>query len=177
MSPPGPAAPRGEGRDRFLADASLELVARRLRALGFDVRPAGHLALERLLARARSEDAIALTLSARRPRRFADVPALRLPRDPAAAVRAVAERYRPAGAPFSRCTACNLELVSRPAAEAPVPPAVRRSFERLDTCTGCGRWYWPGSHVARLRAWLESALGRPLALVQAGRPPAGGGPA
>ena len=30
-------------------------------------------------------------------------------------------------------------------------------------CPGCGKWYWEGSHVARLRAWLERALGRAIA--------------
>jgi hypothetical protein len=153
---------RVSSTDRLMADTSLELLARRLRMLGFDVAGAGSAGLEQVFEAARRERRIVLKLSARHPRRFADVPAFTVSRDCRVAVRAVAERYRPSGPPFSRCSICNGTLETRAASTAgdEVPEAVRRSAETLDHCSGCGRWYWAGTHVRRMRAWLESALGR-----------------
>ncbi len=149
---------------RFVTDASLELVARRLRALGHDVLVARGARLEELFDLARRERRTVLTLSARHPRRHADVPALRLPRDAAAAVRAVDAAGAAAGPPFSRCTACNAALQRRLAFEASgeVPGRVLRAVQHLHHCPECGKWYWEGSHTARLRDWLAAALGREL---------------
>jgi uncharacterized protein with PIN domain len=151
--------------DRFVTDTSLELLARRLRILGFDVETCPGARLEDLYERARRESRTVLTLSVRHPRRYADVPAIAVPRDdPMAAVRALASEHEAAGAPFSRCALCNLPLVSGSAAEAggEVPEALRAADAPLRRCPGCGKWYWPGSHVDRLREWLERALGRPI---------------
>ena len=150
---------------RFLADVSLDLVARRLRALGYDVRTVRGARLEELLEAARAEQRIALTPSARRPPRFADVAAVTVPRDdPAAAVRTIAGAYEPSGAPFSRCSACGAALQRRHPLEASgeVPGRVLRAARGLAYCPACAKWYWDGSHVARLRAWLGAALGREL---------------
>jgi uncharacterized protein with PIN domain len=150
---------------RFITDASLELVARRLRALGHDVEVVRGARLDELFDAARRRGRIVLSLSARRPRPFADVPALRLPRaDAAAAVRVVDAAYPAAGGPFSRCSACNGALQRRSAFEArgEVPPRVLRGVTHLHHCPECGRWYWEGSHTRRLREWLVAALGHPL---------------
>jgi len=79
-------------------------------------------------------------------------------------VRAIASEAEPAGAPFSRCTECNVALQRRHPFEArgEVPGRVLRHARSLTYCPGCGKWYWEGSHVARLRDWLEAALGRPV---------------
>jgi uncharacterized protein with PIN domain len=106
-----------------------------------------------------------LTLSTRRPRRWADVPAIAVARgDEAGAVRMLAAGYEPAGAPFSRCAECNTALERRHAVEAQgeVPARARRASAFLHYCPGCGKWYWEGTHVQRIRDWLEQALRRPL---------------
>jgi uncharacterized protein with PIN domain len=134
--------------------------------LGYDVATVPGARLEELFDAARREGRTVLTLSARRPPRFADVPALLVPRaDPAAALRALAESHEPAGPPFSRCPGCNVALQRRTAFEAvgEVPGKVLRSSTALHYCPHCGKWYWAGSHVARLKEWLERALGRPIA--------------
>jgi len=161
---------RGYGRDvppaRFLTDSSLESLARRLRFLGYDVVTLAGARLEELLAAARREDRTVLTLSVRRPRRWADVPAITVGRgDDAGAVRRLAAAFEPAGPPFSRCGECGTALERRHAFEAhgEVPGRVLRSAPFLHYCPGCGKWYWEGTHVARIREWLEQALGRPLA--------------
>lgn len=150
---------------RFVTDASLDLLARRLRFLGYDVVTHRGARLEELFAAARNDDRTVLTLSARHPRKYADVPVMRAPRgDVAAAVRAVADAHAPAGAPWSRCPSCNVALHARSAFEArgEVPGRVARMGVEFRWCPSCARWFWPGTHVAHMTAWLEAALGRPL---------------
>ena len=152
---------------RFVTDASLELVARRLRFMGYDVASHRGARLEELFAVAAREGRVVLTLSRRHPRRWATVAAVRLPRaDPAAALRLIAEGHAPAGAPFSRCPHCNVALRRRTAFEAvgEVPARVARGGGPLTWCPACGRWYWIGSHVARIVEWLGEATGKPVAL-------------
>ncbi|MBI1798270.1 MAG: hypothetical protein HYR73_01120 [Candidatus Eisenbacteria bacterium] len=155
---------------RFVTDSSLDELARRLRFLGFDIETLRGARLEDLFHRARRDGRIVLTLSARRPRRFASVPAVTVTRgDLAGALRSVAIAHEPAGAPFSRCPSCNAALRRRMSFEArgEVPGGVLRGNQALHDCPMCGKWYWEGSHTARLREWLETALGRPI-----GGPPA-----
>ena len=150
---------------RFVTDSSLESLARRLRFLGHDVVTLPGARLEDVLAAARREGRTVLTLSRRRPRRWADVPVLTVARDDeAGAVRELAARHPPADAPFSRCGRCNARLEGRLAIEArgEVPGRVLRAGRALRYCPGCGRWYWDGTHVRAIRDWLERALGRPL---------------
>lgn len=153
---------RAMGAARFVTDTSLDLLARRLRLLGFDVATHRHARLEDLFEVAARDGRIVLTLSRRHPRRFAAVAALTVPRaDPAGAVRRIASDYEPAGPPFSRCTLCNQALEKRHPLEAQgeVPGRVLRSAEVVYRCPICGKWYWLGSHVDRMREWLGRALG------------------
>jgi uncharacterized protein len=152
---------------RFITDSSLDLLARRLRALGYDIETHRGARLTELFEAAARDERTVLTLSGKRPRRTAkvDSAAITIPRgDPAAALRSIAADHEPAGAPFTRCTLCNTALQRRMSFEArgEVPGAVLRGAESLGYCPHCGKWYWEGSHVARLRAWLEAALGRPI---------------
>lgn len=160
---------------RFVTDASLDLVARRLRFLGFDVVTHRGARLEELFAEAARDGRTVLTTSRRHPRRFAPVSARVVPLgDAAAAVRAVAATFEPSGRPWSRCPRCNVALRTRSAFEArgEVPGRVARSGGPFADCPACGQWYWPGSHVVRLRNWLEAATGRPVP--PPGPPPAAG---
>lgn len=149
---------------RFVTDSSLASFARRLRFLGHDVVTLPGARLEDVLAAARREGRTVLTLSTRRPRRWADVPALTVGRDEAVAVRALAASHPAVDPPFSRCGVCNERLERRLAFEArgEVPGRVLRAGRELRYCPGCGKWYWDGTHVRAIRAWLERALGRPL---------------
>ena len=59
-------------------------------------------------------------------------------------------------APFSRCLLDNAQL--RPAGArqaASVPETARAGAGPILACPECGRVYWPGSHVRRMRARLE----------------------
>ena len=150
---------------RFVTDASLDDLARRLRFLGYDITTHRGARFEELLVAAALDGRTVLTLSGRTSRRHPDVAIERVPRgDLAAALLALTRAHAPVGAPWSRCPACNVALHVRSAFEArgEVPGRVTRMGVRLTWCPSCGRWYWPGSHVARLTAWFESVLGAPL---------------
>ncbi len=150
---------------RFISDSSLAFLAYRLVFLGYDVTIVHGARLEEVFEAARRDGRTVLTLSARHPRRFADVVAIVVPRgDAAGALRMIASAHQPASAPFTRCAPCNAPLQSRHPMEArgEVPGRMLRSSRALHYCVACGKWYWEGSHVARLRAWLEQALGRPV---------------
>ena len=150
---------------RFITDSSLAFLARRLRLLGFDVALLPGTRLEEVLEAARREGREVLTTSSRHPRRYGDVATRSLPRDTEPALRAIVAGCEPSGAPFSRCSVCNTALLRRFPFEArgEVPGSVLRAGGPLRYCPSCGKWYWTGSHVARLKEWLERALDRPLA--------------
>ncbi len=150
---------------RFVTDASLDFVARRLRFLGYDVVTHRGARLEELFEAAARDGRAVLTLSGRHPRRWGGVPVVRALRgDPAGTVRAVAGAHEPAGPPFSRCPRCNAPLRTRTPFEAhgEVPGRVTRAGGALTWCPACGQWFWPGTHVTRIREWLEAAIGRPV---------------
>jgi uncharacterized protein with PIN domain len=157
---------------RFVTDSSLDLLARRLRFLGFDIVTHRGARLEELFDDAARTGRTVLTSSLRHPRKWAAVPVLHVERgDVAAALRAVATGHTPATAAWTRCPRCNVALHARSAFEArgEVPGRVTRlpgvSFR---SCPSCGQWYWTGSHVARMTAWLEQALGHAIARFEDG---------
>lgn len=56
--------------------------------------------------------------------------------------------------PFSRCLVCNTPLRDGAPADAVIPDDIDRG--PLRSCPGCGRVYWQGSHLWRMRARLEA---------------------
>ncbi|NOT35123.1 MAG: hypothetical protein HOP12_13325 [Candidatus Eisenbacteria bacterium] len=164
--PDGPSLAReSTAPPRWITDASLDWLARRLRFLGYDIVTVRGARLEELFQVAQREERVVLTLSARHPKRFAAIAVQRVPRgDPAAALRTLVAGRVPSSAPFSRCPSCNTALRRRHPLEASgeVPGRVLRARRSLTFCPVCGRWFWEGSHVTRMRAWLEEALGTPL---------------
>lgn len=148
---------------RFLTDTSLDLLARRLRFLGYDVRTLHGARLEDLFEVAREQQRIVLTLSGRHPKRWQEVTTLQVPRgDPQAGVRMIAAEYEAASLPFSRCPRCNEALQKRHPVEArgEVPGRVLRSVRSVQYCPMCGKWFWFGSHVSRMMEWLSGVVGR-----------------
>jgi uncharacterized protein with PIN domain len=149
---------------RFVTDSSLDQLARRLRFLGYDVVTHAGARLEELFREAERSGRTVLTLSERLPPRRMPVPVVRVARgDLEGAIRAVTAIHAPATARWSRCPACNTALRSRTSFEAQgeVPGRVTRMRVPLSSCPQCGRWFWPGSHVARLTSWFARVLGEP----------------
>ena len=58
---------------------------------------------------------------------------------------------------LSRCSRCNavLEPLSREAVLPQVPPLVAKNFEHFYRCPQCGKIYWEGGHVKRLKQKLQ----------------------
>jgi hypothetical protein len=159
------AEPDVEGEDdsppRFAVDAMLGRLARWLRVLGLDATYEPDVADADLVRHAHDERRWILTRDRALPVEWR-VPRIHLvaaeaPLDQLAeVVRAFAldpERL----ALFARCTRCNAALVpiAREGAAGAVPPRVLRVTERFHRCPDCGRVYWEGSHVARMRRTLE----------------------
>lgn len=62
----------------------------------------------------------------------------------------------------SRCAACNGILETRTAGQVEVPAAVAGHHSEFYQCAACGKVYWEGGHMKKLRAFA-SALERQLA--------------
>jgi len=156
------AAPSATAEPRFLADAMLGRLARWLRLLGFDTAYDAAIADAEIARRAIEEDRIVVTRDRALPEEW------RLPRVVVLRAESLAEQLRELsralplrdGRAFSRCTHCNapLEDVAVERVAAQLPPRVvarERAFRR---CSACGRVYWEGSHVARIRRVLDDVF-------------------
>jgi len=160
----GPVPPAADGAElRFAVDAMLGRLARWLRLLGFDAWYEADVADERLVRRALDDERWILTRDRALPVEW------RAPRVHVVAAEAPFAQLREVvgafdlGArarPFARCSRCNAALVplAPEEAERRVPARVRERHERFLACPGCGRTYWEGTHVARMRRVLERTL-------------------
>ena len=148
---------------RFVADAHLGGLARRLRLSGFDTLFDNGYPDDELVRLSRGEGRIVLTrdrelLKRRELTHGCFVHA----QQPDAQWREVIERLdlRASARPFTRCLACNSPLHAVPKAEVEhaLPPSVREQHERFARCGGCDRVYWEGSHWRRMRDKLDTVL-------------------
>ncbi|GAA3374036.1 Mut7-C RNAse domain-containing protein [Streptomyces sannanensis] len=147
---------------RFLLDVHLGTLARRLRLLGVDAayesEDIGDAALAALSARERR-----VLLSRDRGllrRREIWAGAYVYSHRPDDQLRDVLERFTPALAPWTRCTACNgtLKDAEKDAVVEKLEHGTRRTYDAFAQCTECGRVYWRGAHHARLEAIVEKAV-------------------
>ena len=145
----------------------LSRLARWLRAAGYDTREAAADEADRdILARAVAEGRILLTRD-RGLLEHRDAPGtVRLleSADLDGQARELADRHGLdwLHQPFSRCLVCNTPLTAAPGgARQAVPPRARAVAEALWQCPGCGRVYWEGSHVRRMRQRLRAWAGHP----------------
>lgn len=145
---------------RLLADGMLGRLTRWLRLLGYDTIYAPDTDDAELLRRARAEDRVLLTadraLAARPGARTLLIQAQDLPGQ---LQQVHAELGPPPGAEFSRCLVCNgrLAQVDKAALAGRLPPYVLARHHVFFRCPDCGRIYWPGTHVERMRAMLGLA--------------------
>jgi uncharacterized protein with PIN domain len=148
---------------RFAVDAMLGRLARWLRVLGYDACYDLAIADDVLVRMAADEDRILLTrdrhlLRELRPPRAVEV----RQDDPLLQLRELvtALGLSPPSELFTRCLLCNAPLRILPWDEALplVPAGVRELPGFVRQCPSCGRLYWDGSHVRRMRAALERTL-------------------
>jgi uncharacterized protein len=151
---------------RFLCDEMLKGLARWLRAAGYDTIVAPDGAPDAtLLRQARQEDRLLLTRDGSLEGPGGDCVFL-LADQP---LDETAQRLREALGvdwllqPFTRCLVDNAPLREATAAEtALIPPRARSLPGRVTACPACGRLYWEGSHVRRMRdrlaAWSAGGI-------------------
>ena len=140
-------------RRRFFCDDHLLKLCRWLRAAGYDV--AWERAIEdgALVARARTEGRIILTLDREigRRRLAEGIVHVLSSHDPEHQLAEVARTWELdlRTHAFTRCTVCNLALEADTGEDA--PPRVKARCTEYQRCPSCGRTYWEGTHVRRLR--------------------------
>ena len=143
---------------RLLADGMLGRLAKWLRLLGYDTAYDKTASDPELAHRARAEGRVLLTrdreLSARRGLRTLLIQSEVLEEQ----VREVQDGLGPPPhPPLSRCAVCNAVLEHLSPAEVAdrVPPYVLSTQTEFRYCPGCGRVYWPGSHLRAMRSQME----------------------
>lgn len=150
---------------RFFCDAMLGRLARWLRALGFDTAYESGIADSELRARALAEGRLVLTRDWLLEEQARGEGVLMIsqddPRSQLAEVLSTLGPPLPAH-PFTRCTLCNvpLEGLATEAARPLVPARTLAAHRCFTRCPSCGRVYWEGGHVRRMRARLEGILAR-----------------
>ena len=152
---------------RFLADAMLGSLARKLRAFGFDTTYYASGGDEGMIKHAGAERRVILTSD---KVLFARATSVRLPalliegKTDGRRISSLLRKARAArvlirrGAPL--CSLCNGELarVSRKEASSMVPASVWRRHRLFFHCLKCGQSYWRGGHWKKLSG-LERAFG------------------
>jgi uncharacterized protein len=152
----------------FLLDVGLGTLARRLRLLGLDVAWSPETRSSSaddadLVAQAVAEDRVLLTQDRSLLMRRA-LPRGALVRGSGAAAQLadVLDRFAPALAPLTRCTACGglLAPTAKEDVAAQLAPGTRQGYDEFSRCTRCGRVYWRGAHAARIDALVRAASDR-----------------
>ena len=140
----------------FVVDVNLGRLARLLRLLGFDVLYSNAYADAEIAAISEAQGRIVLT----RDRRLLHAKAVThgyWVRSvwPRRQMDEVVRRFDLAGQfrPFSRCADCNgrIESVAKEQIAARLEPKTKQFFETFYRCSDCGKVYWEGSHVDKLR--------------------------
>lgn len=145
---------------RFVLDVHLGTLARRLRLTGIDTAYANDRDDDELIRQANAEQRVLLTKDrGLLLRRKLWLGAYVRGADPDDQLRDVLDRFAPALAPWTRCTACNGPL--RPARKSDIEdalePGTRRTYHDFAVCASCGRVYWRGAHGERLAAIVNRA--------------------
>jgi uncharacterized protein with PIN domain len=160
-------AARSVERTKFVADAMLGSLARKLRAFGFDTAYFKEGEDSELLSLAKSEGRVILTSDralAHRGNHGGLVTLLVAGKNDSQRLSSVKEgalsRRLSIAHGEPRCSVCNgtLEPKSKSEVEGRVPPSVQKRHRRFYRCTTCGRVYWRGAHWKKLR-WLQGRLG------------------
>ena len=152
---------------RFLADAMLGSVARKLRIFGFDTLYMVHAHDDDVLKTGIEQSRVILTADRELFKRTVKVGA------PAVLVNGgsdiddivhILTKSGIASVSFdsSRCTACNGLLASRAPDQVRggLPGRIADSHNRFFQCADCRKVYWEGGHFRRIRALAESVDSR-----------------
>lgn len=146
---------------KFILDRELFPLTKALRMLGLDALSRGDVSLREAVRCAVEERRIWIRIDPSGPSlQYGIRYFLVESEDVAEQLAAVEEHYaiRESAEPFSRCLKCNRILSALPRSDAKdnVPEKIHATFEKFYRCPTCGRIYWPGSHLKRMRKKLEA---------------------
>lgn len=153
---------------RFLADAMLGSVARKLRIFGFDTLYVPDTDDNHILKLGIEQDRIILTADRELYKRMTKEGAKGVLVSGADELDDMAHIFEKLGISpdqskiGSRCTACNGALDARTPAEVDslVPETVLACHEGFWQCVSCKKVYWEGSHLERIRDFARRLEGR-----------------
>jgi len=145
---------------RFILDANLGTLARYLRLCGFDSLYRNDIDDTTLAREAAEGGRILLTRDRDVLKRSIVTHGYFVrPDDPQTQLADVFRRFdlHDAARPFTRCSACNGELidVDKERIRHRLEPLTERHYEHFRRCTGCDRIYWRGSHIRGIERLLE----------------------
>ena len=163
----------------FVVDVNLGRLARNLRLLGFDTLFSNAYDDDEIVAISEAQGRIVLT----RDRRLLYAKAVThgtWVRSvwPRRQVDEVVNRFDLAGRvrPFSRCANCNgrIEPVAKEQVLDRLELKTKKYYEVFYRCSDCGKIYWEGSHVGKLRERFKGVLDGPSREFPHGGPRSGG---
>jgi uncharacterized protein with PIN domain len=145
---------------RFILDTHLGRLAQYLRLLGFDSRYDNQARDDELARIERDEKRILLTRDRGLLKRSSVSRGYFIREtEPRSQLISVLRRFDLFGVvrPFVRCLRCNtpLEKVEKEAIASRLPEKTSTYYSEFQSCAGCGRIYWPGSHYEHMRRFVE----------------------
>jgi uncharacterized protein with PIN domain len=145
-------------RPRFVADEMLGSLARWLRLMGYDTEYAKDVEDTILLDIARDKGSHLLTRDKQLAERAGEIGFYIESDDLDTQLRTVSAKFRLEPDPErARCTVCNGELrtVTKEGAQGHVPAGALENNTVFYVCSGCGKFYWRGSHWKNITKRLE----------------------
>jgi uncharacterized protein with PIN domain len=150
---------------RFVADAMLGSVARKLRIFGFDTLYMAHAPDDEILKTGMEEGRVILTADKELFKRAVKAGAPGVLVSGADEVKDLVHILAKSGVTSvstagSRCSVCNGLLEARTPAQVKVPGRVAEFQSEFYQCVACGKVYWEGGHLRRIRALAKSVDSR-----------------
>ena len=144
---------------RFAADASLGKLAKWLRLLGFDTLYVREIPDSRFMAFGKRRILLTRTERIRDQNRSYQLIFIRSNhpfeqlKEVIQALGLIFEDIRP----FSKCIRCDfpIKTVKKESVRDKVPDYTWETYDAFQTCTQCGRIYWPGSHTERCNETIQ----------------------
>jgi uncharacterized protein len=143
---------------RFICDAMLGKLAKRLRILGLD---AVYMRSVTDLAESEANGGIAYFITKRKLQQAFYGNAVYVKSDRVAEqlaeIRKIILPYISEEDSMKRCIECNtlLEDANKDDVEGFVPEYVFHKYSSFKVCPSCNRVYWEGSHVERMKEWIK----------------------
>lgn len=148
-------------RTAFMADGMLKRLSKWLRMMGYDVRYSGSEISDReLIEKCHRDDLVLLTRDHELYKSYERSILIRSINYLEQALQ-VARKFHPdKDAFFTRCPECNtiLETVKTSDYRNSLPEGIVTRFTEVYRCSGCGKFYWNGTHYDRIKASIEKIL-------------------